>query len=56
MASKISELDRAIRMLNDRLQRIEMAEALLKEIATTGNHYQIKEKINKYFQIFNKEP
>ena len=30
--------------------QLEIAEALLKDIKTTGSHHQIKEKIDAYFQ------
>ena len=50
------DLEKAIRMLNDRLYRIEKAEQLLKEIKLTGSHYQIKEKIDRYFKEFNSVP
>ena len=30
--------------------QLEKAEALLKDIKTTGSHHQIKEKIDKYFK------
>jgi len=30
--------------------QLDKAETLLKDIKTTGSHWQIKEKIDKYFQ------
>lgn len=50
------ELDRAVMMLNDRLKRIEDSEDLLKEITSIGSHYQIKEKIVKYFKKYSAAP
>ena len=44
------ELDRAIRMLNDRQERLDEVEELLKNIKVTGSHYQIMEKIDNYFK------
>ena len=55
VAEILDELDRAIRMLNDRLKRIEDAEKLLVTIKHTGSHYQIIEKIDNYFKAYKEK-
>ena len=52
--NKISDLSWKIHLLENKLEeaenQIKEKIKLLREIKTTGSHYQIKEKINKYME------
>ena len=52
--NKISDLGWKIHLLENKLEeaenQIKEKIKLLREIKTTGSHYQIKEKINKYME------
>ena len=46
---KSGRIEAAEEVLRELHLRIQKAEKLLKDIKTTGSHYQIKEKIDEYF-------
>ena len=47
---KSGRIEAAEEVLRELHLRIQKAEKLLKDITSTGSHYQIKEKIDKYFE------
>ena len=46
-SGRIKAAEEVLRELHLRIQK---AEKLLKDITITGSHYQVKEKIDKYFE------
>ena len=47
---KSGRIEAAEEVLRELHLRIQKAEKLLKDITITGSHYQIKEKIDNYFE------
>jgi len=50
---KSGRIEAAEEVLRELHLRIQKAEKLLKDITGTGSHYQIKEKIDNYFEELN---
>ena len=47
---KSGRIEAAEEVLRELHLRIQKAEKLLKDITMTGSHYQVKEKIDNYFE------
>ena len=47
---KSGRIEAAEEVLRELHLRIQKAEKLLKDITITGSHYQVKEKIDNYFE------
>ena len=50
---KSGRIEAAEEVLRELYLRIQKAEKLLKDITSTGSHYQVKEKIDNYFEELN---